>query len=190
MAIALRGAPLLRSIKLHSIDALLFVANHVVAHLPSHRLRLGFYRTWMGMRIGEGSAILMGARIDTRRGFSMGRHSVINQRCRLDSRGDLEIGDNVSISADVCILTADHDLQSPEFAFRARPVRIADYVFIGTGTTILPGVDLGTGSAVAAGAIVTKDVPEYTIVAGVPARPVGSRTRDLTYTLSYRRPFH
>jgi acetyltransferase-like isoleucine patch superfamily enzyme len=184
------GATYLHSAKLFLLDALLFFANHVVANIPSHRLRLRFYRTFLDMRIGEGSVILMGAWIDTRRGFSMGRASVINQRCRLDSRGTLQIGDNVSISADVWILTADHDLQSSDFAYRSSPVRIADYVFIGSRAITLPGVTLGTGCAVAAGAVVTKDVPEYTIVAGIPAKPIGPRTRDLRYTLRYRRPFH
>jgi acetyltransferase-like isoleucine patch superfamily enzyme len=173
-----------------SYSALLYATNRIVAYVPSHRFRLWFYRNIMQMQIGRGSAIFMGAWIDARGGFSMGKHSIVNQGCRLDARGRLQIGDNVSISAEVCILTADHDISSPDFAGRCRPVCIGDRVFIGTRAMILPGVTVGHGSAVAAAAVVTKDVPDFAVVAGVPAKIIGSRSRDLRYTLSYRRPFH
>ncbi|WP_333480017.1 acyltransferase [Allocoleopsis sp.] len=132
----------------------------------------------------------MGAWFDAPKNFKVGKHSVINQKCRLDNRGGITIGENVSISAEVCILTADHDLQSWDFAGRTRPVHIEDYVFIGTRAVILPGVTLGKGCAVAAGAIVTKSVSPCTIVAGVPAKPIGKRQPDLQYRLSYRRLFY
>ncbi|WP_422393849.1 acyltransferase [Phormidium tenue] len=119
----------------------------------------------------------------------MGENSVINQKCRIDNRGRVEIGKNVSISAEVCIITADHDLQSANFAGRIRSVLIDDYVFVGARALILPGVRLGKGSAVAAGAVVTKNVLPYTIVAGVPAKPISMREKSLNYTINYRRLF-
>jgi acetyltransferase-like isoleucine patch superfamily enzyme len=170
-------------------DALLFVCNRILSRLPSHRLRLLLYRKLLGFEIGSKSYILMGARFSGRGGFSMGDHSVINESCRLDNRAAITIGASVSISPEVCILTADHDLQSPTFAGRERPVRIADHVFVGTRATILPGVSVAEGAAVAAGAVVTRDVEPYTIVAGVPARPVGTRPQDLRYELDYGRLF-
>jgi len=104
----------------------------------------------------------------------MGNHSTINEECRLDNRGGITIGDNVSISAQVCILTADHDPGSPTFAGRERAVRIDDHVFIGTRAMILPGVTIGRGAVVAAGAVVTEgtQVPPGSLVMGVPARVV------------------
>lgn len=170
-------------------DGLLFVCNRVVAHLPSHSFRLWFYRSVMHFEIGERSFIFMGAEFDTRGHFKLGDHSTINQDCRLDNRGDLEIGNNVSISANVCILTADHDPQSATFAGRNRPVRIADYVFVGTRAMILPGVTLARGAVVAAGAVVTKDVGERMIVAGCPAKQIGLRDADLSYQIDYVRFF-
>ena len=170
-------------------DGIMFVCNHLVAHFPSHTARLWFYRAVMGFEIGKRAFIFMGAQFDTRGHFKLGDHSTINQRCRLDNRGGLEIGSNVSISADVCILTADHDPQSPSFAGRERPVRIGDYVFVGTRALILPGVVIGRGGVVAAGAVVTKDVAECSIVAGCPATEIGIRRADLAYQIDYCRFF-
>lgn len=171
-------------------DGILYLTNRVVSHIPSHVIRLFFYRYCLGLEIGKNSHIFMDAWFDSKKNFSMGKNSVINQKCRLDNRGCITIGDNVSISAEVCILTADHDLQSYDFAGRIRPVIIEDYVFIGTRAMILPGVILGKGCAVAAGAVVTKNVPPFTIVAGIPAKSIGKRTTDLQYCLNYRRLFH
>ncbi|HYU46029.1 MAG TPA: acyltransferase [Terriglobales bacterium] len=172
-------------------DGLLFIANRVIARVPSHQVRLFFYRYAMRFSIGRRSFIFMDAWFDTKGkgSFVMGHHSVINQRCRLDNRGGLVIGDNVSISAEVCILTADHDVNSPKFTGRQRKVSIGDYAFIGTRALVLPGVTLGKGAVVAAGSVVTKDVPEYAIVAGSPAKQIGTRSEPFEYDVEYCRMF-
>jgi len=170
-------------------DGLLFVCNRLVANIPSHAVRLAFYRGLMGFEIGECSYIFSGARFDSRGSFRMGRHTTINERCRLDNRGGLCIGDNVSISADTCILTADHDPQDSAFSGRNRLVVVEDYVFVGTRALILPGVTIHRGAVVGAGAVVTRDVPPLTIVAGSPAREIGKRNPDLNYEVDYRRLF-
>jgi acetyltransferase-like isoleucine patch superfamily enzyme len=170
-------------------DGLLFFCNGLVGHFPSHVVRRWFYRAVMQFEIGKRSFIFMGAEFDTRGQFEVGDHSTINQDCRLDNRGGLEIGSNVSISANVCILTADHDPQSSGFAGRTRPVHIADYVFVGTRAMILPGVTIARGAVVAAGAVVTRDVGERMIVAGCPARQIGVRDADLNYQIDYVRFF-
>jgi acetyltransferase-like isoleucine patch superfamily enzyme len=173
-------------------DGLLFIANRIISRVPSHHVRLFFYRHVMGFSIGQSSFIFMDAWFDTKGkgSFVMGHHSVINQKCRLDNRGRLVIGDNVSISAEVCILTADHDLNAPDFAGRQRQVSIGDFAFIGTRALVLPGVSIGKGAAVAAGSIVTKDVPEYAIVAGCPAKQIGIRNGSFEYHAGYFRRFH
>ena len=173
-------------------DGLLFIANRVISCVPIHFVRLFFYRHVMKFSIGSCSYIFMKTWFDTKGcgSFVMGHHSVVNQNCRLDNRGTIIIGNNVSISADVTILTADHDLQSTSCESRCRRVTINDNVFIGTRALLLPGITVGTGAAIGAGAVVTKDVPAYTIVAGCPAKEIRRRNVDsFEYDAGYFRYF-
>jgi len=167
----------------------LYACNELVALLPSRRLRIMFYRQVMGFKIGSQTTVFLHCRFDCAKGLSIGRDTVVNWGCRLDSRGGLRIGDNVVIAAQTCILTADHDPATPDFAGRQRQVVIEDFVFIGTRAMILPGVTVGRGAVVGAGAVVTRDVAPFSVVAGVPARWIGTRNQDLTYTGIYSRLF-
>ena len=168
-----------------TLDVPLFLVNRLVAYFPSRRLRLAVYRHLMGFCIGPHSFVFMGVRFDALKNLTIADHSVINQGCRLDTRGGITIGSNVSISEEVCILTADHDPRDPQFRGRMRPVRIDDFAFVGTRAMILPGVHLGRGAVVAAGAVVTKDVPPLQIVAGCPAKCIGLRSDKLDYTINH-----
>jgi maltose O-acetyltransferase len=168
--------------RLLAVRALNYLTNHVVSHVPSFALRRLWYRRVLGARIGPGTGIHLGCYVwfygpgQVRRdGLSLGANTRINRACCLDARGSLRIGDNVSLSAEVAILTASHRVDDPAFGVELRPVVIEDHVWIGVRAVILPGVTLGRGSVVAAGAVVTRDVPPLAIVAGVPARPVGER---------------
>ncbi|WP_218081028.1 acyltransferase [Anthocerotibacter panamensis] len=171
------------------LDGLLYLTNHVIANIPSHTVRLGFYRGILKLELQKGSLIFMGAWFDGTGNLKIGRNSTINQQCRLDNRGAIQIGNNVTIAAGVWIITADHDLNASNFGGRIRPVHIEDYVFVGSRATILPGVTLARGCVVAAGAVVTRDVAPYTIVGGVPARLIGKRRSDLEYNAHYPRLF-
>jgi acetyltransferase-like isoleucine patch superfamily enzyme len=182
--------PWLHNLKVIGVEALLYTTNHIVNSIPFHFIRLGFYRVFLKFEIGKDSVIALGTCFDAYKNFKLGNNSIINSKCRLDNRASLTIGENVSIASEVCILTGDHDLHRSDMAGRTRPVDIEDYVFIGTRAMILPGVTLGKGCAVAAGAVVTKSVLPFTIVAGVPAKPIGKRPTDLQYCLSYRRWFY
>ena len=126
---------------------------------------------------------------DAAQGLTIGRDSVINKGCRLDTRGEIRIGEKVSISDEVVILTADHDVDSKNFVGRARKVVIEDFVWIGTRAMILPGVTIGKGAIIAAGTLVTKNVDSFAIVAGVPAKFIKNRRGDISYETLYRRLF-
>ena len=113
--------------------------------------------------------------------IELGNHSHINQGCILDARGGIKIGNNVSISHHVTLMTGSHDINSPDFKYTCAPIVVDDYAFIGVNATILQGVTIGKGAVVCAGAIVTKNVPEYAIVASIPAKIIGYRNDSLNY---------
>jgi maltose O-acetyltransferase len=99
----------------------------------------------------------------------------------------IHIGDHVSISAGVSLITGAHKIDDPTFAGTAAPITIEDYVWIGMNATILGGVSIGKGAVVAAGALVWKDVPPFTVVAGTPARAIRRRKLEQpAYQLAFR----
>lgn len=117
----------------------------------------------------------------------IGCNTVINREVLLDGRTGPKIMNNVSISERCMLLSLEHDPNSPLFDNRGGEVVIEDYVFVGARAIVLPGLTIGQVSVVAAGAVVTRDVEPYLIVGGVPARPIGERSRNLHYQLDYRK---
>lgn len=157
--------------------------------LPSHLLRLFIY-SLAGVKIGKGSRIHIGTRFFYPANIAIGEGSVIGDNAFLDGRDRLIIGNHVDIASGVMIYNSEHDINSEDFGAIIAPVEIGDYVFIGPRAIILPGVKIGKGAVVAAGAVVTKDVEEFTIVGGVPAQVIGERkTKDPHYRLGRVRLF-
>jgi len=136
--------------------------------------------------IGKNTFIAMG--VDIRgKNVTIGNHTVINGRVTLDGRGgELIIGDNVDIGQETNIWTAQHDPHSDYHDTKGGNVIIEDYVWIATRVTILPGIRIGRGAVIAANSVVTKDVKEMEIAAGIPAKVIGLRTSKLKYNLTYR----
>lgn len=160
--------------------------TEIVGAIPFHMLRPPLLRM-MGMRIGSHSSIHRGFRSYRPSGVRVGNCTTIGRDVLLDGRMGITIGQNVSIAEQVMLLTLEHDPNSPWFESRGASIVIEDRVFIASRAILLPGVHVGFGAIVGAGAVVTHDVPAYTIVAGVPARSIGERTHDLQYTLNYRK---
>lgn len=156
---------------------------HLAGCIPLHHVRRFFYRL-AGVKIGKGSALHMHARFYNPSNIIIGNDTIIGEGAVLDGRDILHIGNHVDIASEVMIYNAKHDIHSEHFSAVQAPVRIGDYVFIGPRAIILPGVTLGKGCAVAAGAVVTADVLDYEIVGGIPAKKIGERkVKDLHYTL-------
>lgn len=117
----------------------------------------------------------------------IGDNVVVNQKVLLDGRGgQLTIGSNVDIAQETNIWTLQHDVHSDTHAAVGGDVTIEDYTWVASRVTILPGVRIGRGAVVACNSVVTKDVPELAIVAGIPARVIGKRSSTLDYKLDYR----
>ena len=112
-------------------------------------------------------------------GISIGDYSGLGVNCHV--RGPLEIGAYVNMGPDVRILTINHNTERTDIPMKGqgslppRKVTICDDVWIGARVIILPGVTIGKGSIIGAGAVVTKDVPEYAVVGGVPAKVIKYR---------------
>lgn len=161
-----------------------YIANNWVAYIPSFRIRHWYYRYVMNCSLGRDSSIHMGVFVTGRR-ISIGDNVVVNRRVYLDGRVGVRICNNVSISPEVYIVSLEHDLNDPSFATRGEEVVIEDDVWIGARAMVMPGVRIGRGAVIAAGAVVTRNVRPYQIVGGVPARPLGERPRQLNYKLKY-----
>ncbi len=162
---------------------------HLTGCIPSHTYRKLIYRI-AGIKIGKGSTIHMKARFYDPRNISIGEDSIIGEGVVLDGRDKLSIGSHVDIATEVMIYNSQHDVNQENFSAENAPVKIEDYVFIGPRVIILAGVTVGRGAVIGAGAVVTKDVPPYAIVGGVPAKIIGERrNKDLHYKLGRARLF-
>ena len=162
-----------------------YLCNHIINKIALHNIRMRAYRRF-GVAIGKNSIILMSTEMQHATELRIGENTIINQHCLLDGRGGLQIGNNVNISSHVLLVAGKHDINDgQDFSGSVSPIIIDDYVWLCTRTTILAGVTVGKGAIVAAGAVVTKDVEPYTVVAGIPAKKIGERNPDLSYNLVY-----
>lgn len=184
----LRNSKLYQKTRLYIFALIQYLNNAFVSHIPSWHVRRVFYKL-LRMKIGSGSEIDLSQYIISPHHISIGCNSHINQNCLIDGRASIKIGNSVSISHKVSIITGGHNYNSPSFAGIFKPVIIDDYVWIGINAVILQGVHIGKGAVVAAGAVVTSDVKPYSIVGGIPAREIGKRNSNLNYTCSLGIPF-
>jgi len=112
--------------------------------------------------------------------LSVGNRSQLGQNARLG--GTITIGDDVLMGPDVVIMTMSHefsDIHTPinlQGSTEEKPIIIGNDVWIGTRVIILPGVTIGDHSVIAAGAVVSKSFPPYSIIGGVPAKLIKNRT--------------
>ena len=110
--------------------------------------------------------------------LSIGKNTVINHQVYFDSYKEVSIGEGCDIGFRSCFITGNHRLETdfkgdrPLDESRCLPIRIEDFVWIGAGATILPGVTVKRGAVVGACSLVTRDVEENTVVVGVPAKKV------------------
>ena len=171
------------------LDFELMLLNFISCAVPFHSLRKLIFRL-AGVKIGKNSFIHMSTRFYLPINITIGNGTIIGDHCFLDGRSPLKIGDHVDIASQVLIYNSQHDINSGDFDPVEEPVEIGDYVFIGPRAIILPGVKIGKGAVIAAGAVVTGDVKPFEIVGGVPAKVIGERkNRNPHYKLGRARLF-
>lgn len=128
-----------------------------------------------GAKIGKGSTFHSSARIWQPSNLIMGEKSAIGDRVDCYSVDKIVIGNQVTISQDVYICTASHDIGSPVMELKTAPIIIEDKSWVCARAIILPGIRIGEGAVIAAGAVVTKDVAPWTVVGGNPAVVISGR---------------
>lgn len=156
------------------LDFELMLLNFISSAVPFHSIRKFFFRL-AGVKIGKNSYVHMGTRFYLPIDITIGDGTIIGDNCSLDGRAPLSIGNHVDIASQALIYNSEHDINSEGFDPIEQSVEIGDYVFIGPRAIILPGVKIGRGAVVAAGAVVTSDVAPFTVVGGVPAEKIGER---------------
>ena len=136
-----------------------------------------------GARIGDGTVIVKQSGITGRaRNVSVGSETFLG-RILIAAHGPVMIGCNVCINDGAKLLTASHDLKDTKWRSFAEAIVIDDFAWVATDATILPGVRIGKGAVVGAGAVVARDVPDFAVAIGNPAQVrENARERSLDYS--------
>lgn len=190
VGIALRGVLYRLILKM---DGLAAIESQVRLRFASH-IRLGhgtyldqgvyLHATPGGITLGDDTIVMHGAVLHVYNfrglpaaGITVGKNSLIGEYTVIRGQGGVHIGDRVYTSPFTQIIAVNHVFDDParpfvEQGITAEGIVIEDDVWLGASAVITDGVRVGKGAVVAAGAVVTKDVPPYTVVGGVPARPI------------------
>lgn len=158
---------------------LMLFGNMIVNKIPSRHIRKWYYQM-LGARIGK-SFLFRRVEVLFPKGLYLGDHCNVGWFTLLDARGGIIIKDNVSVASYVKMITGSHNMNSPSFEAEFKPIIIEANAWICTGATIMQGVRIGRGAVVAAEAVVTKDVGDFEVVAGIPAKVIGRRNTEFNY---------
>lgn len=127
----------------------------------------------IGKPVGEGFGLFPPFYTDFGKNITVGKNVFINADCKLQDQGGITIDDGALIGHGVVLATLNHDMDPEKRQqLHPAPIHIGKRVWIGANATVTSGVTIGDNSVVAAGAVVTKDVPANTVVGGVPARKI------------------
>lgn len=148
------------------------------------RLRALFWKPFV-KQMGAATYLMRDCYITSPQNISIGNYVCINRHASLGGQGNLTIGNYVNIGPNCSLITAQHRFDRPDkpMAFQGitrGPIVIEDDVWLGVNVTVLPNVRIGRGAIVGANAVVTRDVPPYAIVTGVPAKLMRYRFDEVT----------
>lgn len=140
--------------------------------------RSAVLRLW-GAKVGRRCAIAASVRIWAPWNLEVGDYVAIGPRADVYNVAKITMGSNITVSQDSYLCTASHDISKLKKPLKTNPIELCDSTWIGARAIILPGVTIGEGAVVAAGAVVTKDVEHWTVVGGNPARVLKKRCLDV-----------
>ena len=133
----------------------------------------------IGKRVDDTFRLFPPFYTDFGKNITIGKNVFINSGCHFQDQGGIVIGDGALIGHNVVLATINHALAPSENRRNYyAPIKIGNNVWIGSNATVLPGVTIGEWSVVAAGAVVSKDIPPYTVVGGVPAKVLKKIKKD------------
>lgn len=151
-------------------------AERLIPSLPSKTLRNRLIRL-CGVKASKNVMFHPCFSVRNPRGLVIEDGVNVGPRCLLDARKGLTIHSNAVIAYEAIIWSLNHDYNDIYFCGKGAPTEIGAFAWICSRSIIMPGVKIGEGAIVASGAIVTKDVPPYAIVAGIPAKIIGQREK-------------
>lgn len=162
-----------------------FFFNNLISKFPSQHVRVFFLRLG-GASIASGVPVYGGCEFRCLKKLVIKAGTTIGHKSTLDARMGLTINENVVFGSEVMIWTLHHDYNDINFKTIGAPVVIEKLVWLGSRCIILPGVTVGEGAVVAAGAVVTKNVEPYTVVGGIPAKKIAHRERKMYQFETYK----
>lgn len=138
-------------------------------HSPKKRRKL--FSRLIGKNVDETFSLFPPFYTDCGKNITVGKNVFINSGCCFQDQGGITIGDDTLIGHQVVLATLNHDLNPEQRkSMNAAPIIIGKNVWIGAHATVLAGVTIGDNAVIAAGAVVTRDVPANTVAAGIPAK--------------------
>ena len=167
--------------------AITLFGNVVINKIPSRHIRKWFYQL-MGAEIGKNTFPCRRVEVLLPKGLKLADGVAVGWFAELDARGGISIDHDTNISSHVKMITGSHDIDDQAYTADFKPIHVGHHCWVGTGATILQGVNIGDGAVVAAGAVVTKDVPPYEVWGGVPAKYIRKRTDVSEYRIG-KTPF-
>ena len=160
-----------------------YLTTEFIPHLPSQHIRNWSMR-FLGAKITKNVKFYSGFSIRNPKGLVIEDGVNIGPGVLLDARMGLTIHKNATIAYQAIIWSLNHDYNDVHFCGKGGHTVIGSYAWICSRSIIMPGITIGEGAVVASGAIVTKDVPPYTVVAGVPAKVIAYRDKQ-SYDYGY-----
>lgn len=162
--------------------AVTLLGNVLINKIPSRHMRKWFYQI-MGAKIGKNTVLCRRVEVLLPKGLCLDNNVAVGWFAELDARGGISIGHDTNISSHVKLITGSHDIDDADYTADFRPIQVGHHCWLGTGAIVLQGVTIGDGAVVAAGAVVTKDIPPFEVWGGVPAKFIRKRNKELSYEI-------